>query len=53
MLDKLQKVEEHFGEVESRLGDPSVITNVEKFTALETTLEEYTAANAKELYKIS
>ena len=34
MLDKLQKVEEHFAEIESRLSDPSVIANVEKFTAL-------------------
>ena len=34
MLDKLQKVEEHFGEIESRLSDPSVIADVEKFTAL-------------------
>ena len=34
MLEKLQRVEEHFGEVEARLGDPSIIANVEKFTAL-------------------
>ena len=34
MLDKLQKVEEHYAEVEARLSDPSVITDVEKFTAL-------------------
>lgn len=34
MLDKLQKIEEHFAEVESRLGDPSIIADVEKFTAL-------------------
>ena len=34
MLEKLQKVEEHFGEIESRLGDPSIIADVEKFTAL-------------------
>ena len=34
MLDKLQKVEEHFAEVEARLSDPSVIADVEKFTAL-------------------
>lgn len=34
MLDKLQKVEEHFGEVESRPGVPSIIADAEKFTAL-------------------
>ena len=34
MLDKLQKVEEHFAEVEARLSDPSVIADVGKFTAL-------------------
>ncbi len=34
MLNKLLKVEEHFGEIESRLGDPSIIADVEKFTAL-------------------
>ena len=34
MLDKLQQVEEHFAEVEARLGDPSVIADVEKFTRL-------------------
>ncbi|MBE8953471.1 MAG: peptide chain release factor 1 [Quinella sp. 1Q7] len=34
MLEKLQQVEEHFAEVESRLGDPSVVADVEKFTAL-------------------
>ncbi len=34
MLDKLRKVEEHFLEIESRLSDPSVIADVEKFTAL-------------------
>lgn len=34
MLDKLQAVEEHFGEIESRLGDPSIVADVEKFTAL-------------------
>ncbi|MBQ6298032.1 MAG: peptide chain release factor 1 [Selenomonadaceae bacterium] len=34
MLDKLQKVEEHFAEVEARLSDPSVVADVEKFTAL-------------------
>ena len=34
MLDKLQKVEEHFAEVEARLSDPLVIADVEKFTAL-------------------
>ena len=34
MLEKLRRVEEHFGEVEARLGDPSIIADVEKFTAL-------------------
>ena len=34
MLDKLQRVEEHFSEIESRLSDPSVVADVEKFTAL-------------------
>ena len=34
MLNKLQKVEEHFTEVEARLSDPSIIADVEKFTAL-------------------
>ena len=34
MLDKLQKVEEHFSEIESRLSDPSIVADVEKFTAL-------------------
>ncbi len=34
MLEKLQKVEEHFAEVEARLSDPSVVADVEKFTAL-------------------
>ncbi|MCR5834655.1 MAG: peptide chain release factor 1 [Selenomonadaceae bacterium] len=34
MLDKLQKIEEHFNEIESRLSDPTVIGDVEKFTAL-------------------
>ena len=34
MIERLQKVEEHFTEVEARLSDPSVIANVGKFTAL-------------------
>ena len=34
MLNKLLKVEEHFAEVESRLSDPSIVADVEKFTAL-------------------
>ncbi len=34
MLDKFQKVEEHFQEVEARLSDPAVVADVEKFTAL-------------------
>lgn len=34
MLEKFQRVEEHFAEVEARLGDPSVVADVEKFTKL-------------------
>ena len=34
MLEKFQKVEEHFSEVEARLGDPSVVADVDKFTKL-------------------
>jgi len=34
LIERLQKVEEHFTEVEARLSDPSVIANVGKFTAL-------------------
>ncbi len=34
MLDKFAKLEEHFAEIEARLGDPSVVADVEKFTAL-------------------
>lgn len=34
MLEKLQKVEDRFGEIESQLGDPSVISDVERFTKL-------------------
>ena len=34
LLDKLQAVEEHFAEIEARLGDPSVVADVAKFTAL-------------------
>lgn len=34
LLEKLQQVEEHFAELEARLGDPSVVADVEKFTAL-------------------
>ena len=34
MLEKFRKVEEHFAEVEARLGDPSVVADVNKFTAL-------------------
>lgn len=34
MLEKFAKVEEHFAEVEARLGDPSVVADVDKFTAL-------------------
>lgn len=34
MLEKFRKVAEHFAEVEARLGDPSIVADVEKFTAL-------------------
>ncbi len=34
MLEKFAKLEEHFAEIEARLGDPSVVADVEKFTAL-------------------
>ena len=34
MLEKFQKVEEHFAEVEARLGDPAVVSDVDKFTKL-------------------
>lgn len=34
MLEKLQKVEDRFGEIESQLGDPSIISDVERFTKL-------------------
>ena len=34
MLDKLQAVETHFAEIEARLGDPSIVADVTKFTAL-------------------
>ena len=34
MLDKLQKVEDRFREIESKLGDPSVVANVDRFTKL-------------------
>ena len=34
MIDKLQKVEDRFREIESRLGDPSVISDVDRFTKL-------------------
>ena len=34
MLEKLQKVEDRFGEIESQLGDPSVIADVDRFTKL-------------------
>ncbi len=34
MLDKLQKVEDRFREIESQIGDPSVVANVDRFTKL-------------------
>ena len=34
MIDKLQKVEDRFREIESQLGDPSVVANVDRFTKL-------------------
>ena len=34
MIDKLQKVEDRYREIESQLGDPSVVANVDRFTKL-------------------
>lgn len=34
MLEKLQRVEDKFREIESQLGDPSIIADVERFTKL-------------------
>ncbi len=34
MLDKLQKVEDRFREIESQLGNPSIVADVERFTKL-------------------
>ena len=34
LLEKLQKVEDRLGEIESQLGDPSVIADVDRFTKL-------------------
>ena len=34
MLEKLQKVEDRFGEIESQLSDPSIISDVDRFTKL-------------------
>lgn len=34
MIDKLQKVEDRFREIESQLGDPSIVANVDRFTKL-------------------
>ena len=34
MIDKLQKVEDIYREIESQLGDPSVVANVDRFTKL-------------------
>lgn len=34
MLEKLQRVEDKFREIESQLGDPSIISDVERFTKL-------------------
>ena len=34
MLEKFEKIVEHFAEVEARLGDPAVVADVEKFTKL-------------------
>ena len=34
MIDRLQKVEDRFREIESQLGDPSVVANVDRFTKL-------------------
>lgn len=34
MIEKLQRVEDKFREIESQLGDPAVVANVERFTKL-------------------
>lgn len=34
MLEKLQKVEDRFGEIESQLSDPAALSDVERFTKL-------------------
>ena len=34
MLDKLQKVEDRFREIESQIGDPTIISEVDRFTKL-------------------
>lgn len=34
LLDKLQKVEDRFREIESQIGDPSVVAEVDRFTKL-------------------
>ena len=34
MIDKLQKIEDRYREIESQLGDPSVVANVDRFTKL-------------------
>ncbi len=34
LLEKLQRVEDKFREIESQIGDPSVVSNVERFTRL-------------------
>ncbi len=34
MLDKLQKVEDRFREIESQLGDPAIVSEVDRFTKL-------------------
>ena len=37
MLEKFEKIAEHFAEVEARLSDPAVVADVEKFTKLANT----------------
>ena len=34
MQEKLQRVEDRFREIESQIGDPSVVADVERFTKL-------------------
>ena len=41
MIDKLQKVEDRFREIESQLGDPSVVADVDTTFALHSNTRSY------------